>query len=211
MAPVALFSFQSITNMSGFGLEKAFFHAVGVLMNAMARMSFDHLAEFHIAAYGPEFHVCQPLPGSTVSFDVVEKTIRTLDQRAVLTVRSQTQINSIEITFTFNVRQGSKHQLGQTRISFIARQRRNRGRHHRIVDDQEIEIGAIVDAATAQPAKSEKGQSGTGTEWTKSSRHFPSRHQVSNIHTRDRQLGLQTIGVENRKLVACIQGPYLRE
>src|ERR1700754_3460109 len=124
-----------------------------VLVNAVSRVRLDHFSQFEIAADRAQFHISKPFPRRALFFQVIEKTIGTRHERSVFAVRTQTQVDSIQITLTRDARKRRDHQLDQARVSFVLRERLDRGWDQRVVSEQNVEIGSVVDAATAKTSQ----------------------------------------------------------
>src|SRR6185369_28479 len=159
-------------------------------MDAVTSMRFDHLAKLLIAAKATQLRIGKPLPRRTLVAQVIEKTFRARHQWPILAVWAQTQVHAVEITLSSDTRQRRNHELDKTRISLILRQRLDGRRNHRIVSDQNVEVGPVVDAPGTQTSQSIKRDARSTGERAIAARHFTPRDEIRDVYTRRRQLGL---------------------
>src|ERR1044072_5410057 len=81
----------------------------GFCVNSMSSVHLDHLAHLVIAADAAQFRIRQPLPGRALVSQVIEKSFRTRDQRPILSMRPQTHVDAVEITFPRDAPNGPDH------------------------------------------------------------------------------------------------------
>src|SRR5689334_24633147 len=119
-------------------------------MYPMTRMRLDHLAHLLIATNRTQLHIRQPLPRRTLLLQIIQETFRAGHEWSILAVRAQTHVDAIQVAFARNARKCGNHELNQTRIRLVLRQRLDWRRHERVVGDEDVEIRAVVDTAAAK-------------------------------------------------------------
>src|SRR5688572_1130447 len=153
----ALLFLQPVAHAACLELQFLRIETQRILVNAVPRMRLDHLPEFKVATNRAQLHIREPFPRRTLLFQIIKKSVCTRYERSILAVRTQTQIDTIQVSLTRNTRKRRDHQLDETRVSLILRQRLDRRRHERVVSEQNDQIRSVINAGTPQPAQTIKG------------------------------------------------------
>src|SRR6185503_12221978 len=97
-------------------------------MNQVASRGFNRLPKFQIARYGSQFYIRQPFGISGALFNVSQERFRSGYQWPLLTVGTQTKIDTIEVSLAGNAGQRRDQQLSQAGVSLVMSQFGNRRR-----------------------------------------------------------------------------------